>query len=92
VTGTNSLICNITLFWQTVGFKIFQHILVWVEEQTYWIAFRFLTVGFELELYADHDYCMVYWYIYIVLINLAEKKHLRMAMSSGTGMCYSSLS
>ncbi|RHN63998.1 putative NatC N(alpha)-terminal acetyltransferase, Mak10 subunit [Medicago truncatula] len=70
---------------ETLGFKIFQHILVWVEEQTYWIAFRFLTVGFELELYADHDYCMVYWYIYIVLINLAEKKHLRMAMSSGTG-------
>lgn len=65
---------------------------MWVEEQTYWIAFRFLTVGFELELYADHDYCMVYWYIYIVLINLAEKKHLRMAMSSGTGMCYSSVS
>lgn len=59
---------------------------MWVEEKTYWIAFRFLILGFELELYSVHDYCMVYWYIYIVLINLAEKKHLRMAMSSGDGM------
>lgn len=30
---------------------------------------------------------MVYWYIHVVLIKLAEKKHLRMAMSSGAGMC-----
>lgn len=60
---------------------------MWVEEQTYWIAFRFLFLGFELELYSVHDYCMVYWYIYVVLINLTEKKHIRMAMSSGPGMC-----
>ncbi|XP_027330807.1 N-alpha-acetyltransferase 35, NatC auxiliary subunit isoform X3 [Abrus precatorius] len=67
---------------QKICFKIYQHILAWVEEQTYWIAFRFLNLGFELELYSIHDYCMVYWYIYAVLIKLAEKKHLRMAMSS----------
>ncbi|KAK7264879.1 hypothetical protein RJT34_32492 [Clitoria ternatea] len=65
-----------------ICFKIYQHILAWVEEKTYWIAFRFLSLGFELELYSFHDYCMVYWYIYVVLIKLAEKKHLRMAMSS----------
>ncbi|WVZ10325.1 hypothetical protein V8G54_014855 [Vigna mungo] len=65
-----------------VCFKIYQHILAWVEEQTYWIAFRFLNLGFELELYSVHDYCMVYWYTYVVLIKLAEKKHLRMSMSS----------
>ncbi|MED6205139.1 hypothetical protein PIB30_015261 [Stylosanthes scabra] len=63
---------------------IFQHILPWVEEQTYWIAYRFLILGFELELYSVHDYCMVYWYIYAVLTKLAEKKHIRMAISSGT--------
>ncbi|KAL2978953.1 hypothetical protein AAZX31_13G145300 [Glycine max] len=71
-TSNNKKIC----------FKIYQHILAWVEEQTYWIAFRFLNLGFELELYSVHDYCMVYWYIYVVLIKLTEKKHLRMAMSS----------
>ncbi|XP_057419627.1 uncharacterized protein LOC130713831 isoform X2 [Lotus japonicus] len=68
---------------KNICFKIYQQILVWVEEQTYWIAFRFLFLGFELELYSVHDYCMVYWYIYVVLINLTEKKHIRMAMSSG---------
>ncbi|KAK7330055.1 hypothetical protein VNO77_24240 [Canavalia gladiata] len=64
-----------------ICFKIYQHILLWVEEQTYWIAFRFLSLGFELDLYSVHDYCMVYWYIYVVLIKLVEKKHLRMAIS-----------
>ncbi|CAJ1944642.1 unnamed protein product [Sphenostylis stenocarpa] len=64
-----------------ICFKIYQHILAWVEEQTYWIAFRFLNLGFELELYSVHDYCMVYWYFYVVLIKLAEKKHLRMSLS-----------
>ncbi|KAE9602311.1 hypothetical protein Lal_00050151 [Lupinus albus] len=68
---------------ENVCFKIFQHTLAWVEEQTYWIASRFLILGFELELYTVHDYCMVYWYIYVVLIKLCEKKNLRMAMSIG---------
>ncbi|RYR76675.1 hypothetical protein Ahy_A01g001254 isoform B [Arachis hypogaea] len=67
-----------------ISITIFQQILPWVEEQTYWIAYRFLILGFELELYSVHDYCMVYWYIYAVLTKLAEKKHIRMAMSSGT--------
>ncbi|KAH1107749.1 hypothetical protein J1N35_011517 [Gossypium stocksii] len=64
--------------------KIFQHILLWVEEQTYWIAFRFLILGFELELYSTGEYCMVYWYLYAVLIKLAEKTHLMMAVSHDT--------
>ncbi|KAI4335670.1 hypothetical protein L6164_014298 [Bauhinia variegata] len=68
---------------ENICFKIFQQILVWVEEQTYWIASRFLILGFELELYSVHEYCMVYWYIYAVLIKLAEKRHLRMAMGNG---------
>lgn len=65
--------------------KIFQHILLWVEEQTYWIAFRFLILGFELELYSPSEYCMVYWYIYVVLIKLSEKTHLKMAARNDTG-------
>lgn len=65
--------------------KIFEHILLWVEEQTYWIAFRFLILGFELELYSTCEYCMVYWYLYAVLIKLAEKIHLKMAVSHDSG-------
>ncbi|KAK7832622.1 n-alpha-acetyltransferase 35 [Quercus suber] len=43
---------------ENVCVKIFQHILLWVEEQTYWIASRFLILGFELELYSPSEYCM----------------------------------
>ncbi|ONH98448.1 hypothetical protein PRUPE_7G249300 [Prunus persica] len=70
---------------ENVGMKLFQHILVWVEEQTYWIAFRFLILGFELELYSESEYCMVYWYIYVVLIKLAEKTNLKTVVSNGSG-------
>ncbi|XVF34582.1 hypothetical protein REPUB_Repub18cG0071000 [Reevesia pubescens] len=64
--------------------KIFQHILIWVEEQIYWIACQFLMLGFELDLYSASEYCMVYWYSYAVLIKLAEKTHLKMAVSYDT--------
>ncbi|KAL4571448.1 hypothetical protein LXL04_018208 [Taraxacum kok-saghyz] len=64
--------------------KIYKNILNWVEEQTYWIAFRFLILGFELDLYAPTEYCMVYWYIYIILIKLGEKMHLRMITTNET--------
>lgn len=70
---------------ENVCVKIFQHILLWVEEQTYWIASRFLILGFELELYSPSEYCMVYWYIYVVLIKLSEKTHLKMAAKNGMG-------
>lgn len=76
---------TIYLILQNIRFKIFRHILCWVEEQTYWIASRFLMLGFELDLYSPSEYCMVYWYMYAVLIKLAEKTHLRLAVSSGTG-------
>ncbi|XP_022755175.1 N-alpha-acetyltransferase 35, NatC auxiliary subunit-like isoform X2 [Durio zibethinus] len=69
---------------ENICMKIFQHILIWVEEQTYWIACRFLMLGFELELYSASEYCMVYWYSYAVLIKLAEKTHLKMAVSYDT--------
>ncbi|XP_031261358.1 N-alpha-acetyltransferase 35, NatC auxiliary subunit isoform X2 [Pistacia vera] len=72
------------IYVQNICVKIFRHILNWVEEQTYWIASRFLKLGFELDLYSPTEYCMVYWYIYAVLIKLAEKTHLRLAVSSGT--------
>ncbi|KAK8604765.1 hypothetical protein V6N13_082238 [Hibiscus sabdariffa] len=66
---------------ENICMKIFQHILLWVEEKTYWIAFRFLILGFELELYSTSEYCMVYWYLYAVLTKLAEKTHLKIAVS-----------
>ncbi|KAK1420967.1 hypothetical protein QVD17_22970 [Tagetes erecta] len=70
---------------ENVFIKMYRNILNWIEEQTYWIAFRFLILGFELELYSPSEYCMVYWYIYIILIKLGEKIHLRMITSSETG-------
>ncbi|PHT42522.1 hypothetical protein CQW23_16547 [Capsicum baccatum] len=66
---------------ENICIKICRHILIWVEEQTYWIASRFLMLGFELDLYSPSEYCMVYWYMYIILIKLAEKTHMR-AMTS----------
>ncbi|KAM0020919.1 putative alpha-acetyltransferase 35, NatC auxiliary subunit [Helianthus debilis subsp. tardiflorus] len=65
--------------------KMYKHILIWIEEQTFWIAFRFLILGFELELYSPSEYCMVYWYIYIILIKLGEKMHQRMITSGEIG-------
>ncbi|XP_057968901.1 uncharacterized protein LOC131158213 isoform X2 [Malania oleifera] len=61
---------------------ISKRILIWVEEQTYWIASRFLFLGFELELYSPSEYCMVYWYIYAALIKLAEKTHIKTVTSN----------
>uniref|UniRef100_A0A7N0TGY9 NAA35-like TPR repeats domain-containing protein n=1 Tax=Kalanchoe fedtschenkoi TaxID=63787 RepID=A0A7N0TGY9_KALFE len=43
--------------------KVADHTLMWVEGPTYWIAFHFLMLGFELELYSPAEYCMVYWYM-----------------------------
>ncbi|KAG8367445.1 hypothetical protein BUALT_Bualt16G0072900 [Buddleja alternifolia] len=70
---------------QNVCLKICKNILIWVEEQTYWIALRFLMLGFELELYSPSEYCMVYWYIYVILIKLAEKTHLKMMLNNDSG-------
>ncbi|KAK3006450.1 hypothetical protein RJ639_015960 [Escallonia herrerae] len=69
---------------ENIYVKISDHLLSWVEEHTYWIACRFLMLGFGLELYSSSEYCMVYWYIYAVLIKLAEKKHLKMVTSNET--------
>ncbi|XP_058206902.1 uncharacterized protein LOC131320265 isoform X5 [Rhododendron vialii] len=74
-----------TLIDESLCDKISKHILVWVEEQTYWIASRFLVLGFELELYSPSEYCMVYWYMYVVFIKLVEKTHLKMLTSHETG-------
>ncbi|KAF8013908.1 hypothetical protein BT93_I1691 [Corymbia citriodora subsp. variegata] len=63
---------------------ILRQILVWVEEQTFWIASRFLMLGFELELYSPSEYCMVYWYIYVVLVKLAERMHHKLSFTNAT--------
>lgn len=64
----------------------------WAEEQTCWIACRFLMLGFELELYSPSEYCMIYWYVEHVLMTLfhykvfkersaTENEHERMPLS-----------
>ncbi|XP_071724415.1 uncharacterized protein [Rutidosis leptorrhynchoides] len=74
-----------TTFDESLFMKMYKHILNWIEEQTYWIAYRFLILGFELELYSPSEYCMVYWYVYVILIKLGEKMHLRMITDGETG-------
>ncbi|GMH04559.1 hypothetical protein Nepgr_006399 [Nepenthes gracilis] len=69
---------------ENLSMKMAKYILIWVEEQAYWIASRFLLLGFELDLYSSGEYCMVYWYIYVVLIKLAEKTHFRILASFDT--------
>ncbi|CAA6669967.1 unnamed protein product [Spirodela intermedia] len=59
--------------------KVSKHLLIWAEEQTYWIASRFLMLGFELDLYSPSEYCMVYWYMYVVFIKRLEKMQLRLS-------------
>ncbi|XP_020579472.1 N-alpha-acetyltransferase 35, NatC auxiliary subunit [Phalaenopsis equestris] len=48
-------------------------LLVWTEHKMYWIASRFLLLGFQLELYSSKEYCMVYWYMYVTFVILLEK-------------------
>ncbi|PKI54313.1 hypothetical protein CRG98_025281 [Punica granatum] len=62
--------------------NILKQLLVWVEEKVYWIASRFLMLGFELELYSTSEYGMVYWYIYVVSVKLVEKLHHRISISN----------
>ncbi|XP_057550046.1 uncharacterized protein LOC130828207 [Amaranthus tricolor] len=69
---------------ESVGMKLARHMLIWVEEQTYWIAMRFLSLGFDLELYSFNEYCMVYWYLYVILVKLAEKTHLKQLSAADT--------
>lgn len=73
------------LILQSASVRIFKQILVWIEEQTYWIAHRFLILGFELDLYSPGEYCMVYWYLYVILIKLSEKTQIKMSAADGTG-------
>lgn len=67
---------------QNMCMNSLKQILVWVEEQAYWIASRFLMLGFELELYSPSEYFMVYWYIYVVSVKLVEKLHLRLSINN----------
>jgi hypothetical protein len=37
--------------------------MAWAAEQTCWIVTHFLMLGFQLDLYAPSEYCMLYWYL-----------------------------
>ncbi|XP_031382866.1 N-alpha-acetyltransferase 35, NatC auxiliary subunit isoform X1 [Punica granatum] len=67
---------------ENICMNILKQLLVWVEEKVYWIASRFLMLGFELELYSTSEYGMVYWYIYVVSVKLVEKLHHRISISN----------
>ncbi|KQK01141.2 hypothetical protein BRADI_3g54430v3 [Brachypodium distachyon] len=65
--------------------RVSKQLLVWTQEQTYWVASRFLILGFELDLYSPSEYCMVYWYMHVVFIKLIEKMQLRILASNENG-------
>jgi N-alpha-acetyltransferase 35, NatC auxiliary subunit len=69
---------------QNMCMRVSKQLLIWTQEHAYWVAFRFLTLGFELDLYSPGEYCMVYWYMYVVLTKLIEKMQLRVLASSET--------
>ncbi|XP_062221658.1 uncharacterized protein LOC133920994 isoform X2 [Phragmites australis] len=62
--------------------RVSKQLLIWTQEHTYWVASRFLILGFELDLYSPSEYCMVYWYMYVVFTKLIEKMQLRVLSSS----------
>lgn len=64
---------------ENVCMKVSKHLLIWAEEQTLWIASRFLSLGFELELYSTNEYCMVYWYMYVIFLKHLEKMQMKIA-------------
>lgn len=70
---------------QDKSLLILNHIYGWLEEQIHWVALRFLVLGFDLELYSPSEYCMVYWYMYIILWKLAEKAHFRVLIIVHSG-------
>ncbi|KAG8072796.1 hypothetical protein GUJ93_ZPchr0006g46170 [Zizania palustris] len=62
--------------------RVSKQLLIWTHEHTYWVAYRFLILGFELNLYSPSEYCMVYWYMYVVLMKLIEQMQLRILASN----------
>jgi hypothetical protein len=67
---------------QNMCMRVSKQLLIWTQEQAYWVASRFLILGFELDLYSPSEYCMVYWYMYVVFTKLIEKIQLRVLASS----------
>ncbi|EOA29969.1 hypothetical protein CARUB_v10013072mg [Capsella rubella] len=63
---------------------ILNHIYGWLDEQINWVAIRFLMLGFDLDLYSSSEYCMVYWYMYIILWKLAERARFRVLIIVNT--------
>ncbi|XP_010413838.1 PREDICTED: N-alpha-acetyltransferase 35, NatC auxiliary subunit-like isoform X2 [Camelina sativa] len=63
---------------------ILNHIYGWLDEQINWVAIRFLMLGFDLDLYSSSEYCMVYWYMYIILWKLAERARFRVLIVVNT--------
>lgn len=76
--------CFVFFVVQNMCMRVSKQLLIWTQEQAYWVASRFLTLGFELDLYSPGEYCMVYWYMYVVFTKLIEKMQLRVLSSSET--------
>uniref|UniRef100_A0A0D3FBQ8 N-alpha-acetyltransferase 35, NatC auxiliary subunit n=1 Tax=Oryza barthii TaxID=65489 RepID=A0A0D3FBQ8_9ORYZ len=73
------------LLHENMCMRVSKQLLVWTQEHTYWVAYRFLILGFELDLYSPSEYCMVYWYMYVVLMKLIEQMQLRILATRRKG-------
>ncbi|TVU27867.1 hypothetical protein EJB05_19368, partial [Eragrostis curvula] len=62
---------------ENICIRVSKQLIIWTQEHAYWVASRFLILGFELDLYSPGEYCMVYWYMYVVFTKLIEKIQLR---------------
>ncbi|XP_010557611.1 PREDICTED: N-alpha-acetyltransferase 35, NatC auxiliary subunit [Tarenaya hassleriana] len=67
---------------EDISVRIVNHLLNWIQEEMYWIASHFLKLGFELDLYSQSEYCMIYWYMYIILFKLGETTHFKTALAA----------
>lgn len=84
ITHILAMVQRVLVGLQNMCMRVSKQLLIWTQEHAYWVAFRFLTLGFELDLYSPGEYCMVYWYMYVVLTKLIEKMQLRVLASSET--------
>lgn len=52
-------------------------IMGWTAEQTCWISTHLLMLGFQLNLYAPAEYCMIYWYLDHALLTELHYKQVK---------------
>lgn len=55
----------------------------WTEKETALVLLRQLLLGFELDVYAEHEYCYLYWYV--IRLPWKEEGKISLLVQLGTG-------